>query len=84
MQYEGGFPLFCKNVKAVKMLKMKRTKMFNYFRLKTLTFFYFDRNINMKKKQGKDIVYIRNNRFSRLFCWTHLEMSIFTLALLLF
>ena len=37
------------------MLKLKKTKMFNYFHLKTLTFSYFHRNINMKKSNG-DIV----------------------------
>ena len=52
MHYEGGFPFICKNSNA-KMLKMKKTKRFNYFILKVLTFFCFGRNINIKKAMDR-------------------------------
>ena len=61
------------------MLKIKKTKMFNYFSFKNNNLFLFSPKHKYEKSNGKivfaGIVYIRNNMFySCLFCWTHFKM----------
>ena len=92
MHYESGFPLIFKNINIVKCYKLRKRTCLIIFNLKLKlrfsikfqfsikTFSYFRRKINMKKSNGE----IRNNMFSRLFCWKHFEICVFTLAFALF